>query len=85
VPYVAGYLTRLYAKLKNSGSGLWKKTCLVVPVHSLDPTASLAPIFSRLYKSKAKPFAWSIFTRIGIWVVMVFIRCYWSLDTDLIE
>jgi ribosomal protein S17E len=22
VPYVAGYLTRLYAKLKNSGSGL---------------------------------------------------------------
>lgn len=55
--YVAGYLTRLYGRLRNNGSGSYKETCLAAPALLLDLKGSLALILSRLYKNKTKPFA----------------------------
>jgi hypothetical protein len=53
---VAGYLTRLYGRLSNSGNGSYKETCLAVLALSLDLKASLALIRSSIYRNKIKPF-----------------------------
>jgi hypothetical protein len=74
VPYVAGYPTRLYGRLRNSGSGS-QQTYLAVPVLSPDLKASLALIYSSLYKSKIKPFSLSISIYNGISTAVALINC----------
>ena len=63
---VAGYLMRPYGRLRNSGNGSWKETYLLALRLSLGLRASLALIYSNLYKSKLKPFGLSISIRNGI-------------------
>jgi hypothetical protein len=85
VLYMAGYLTRLYARSKSSGNCSRKKTYLLVPAHSLDLTVSLVSICSRPYKSRISPFVWSTSIDTGILVAPGVLSCCLSLVSTLIE
>lgn len=57
VLYVAGYPTRLYGRLKSNGNGSSRESYHNAQALLRSPKGSLAPMHSRIYKSKIKPFA----------------------------